>query len=298
MAQEFTRLANGRNMHGIPFQDMKKIGVLFGDTRNPFWPEMIGQYRRLAPSFGLNVVMRYAADPGEQCRELLHMAREEFDAVIVNPITGDNLLAALRGLPFPSFDVGPKCDPERTAGLAGYFPIAATDFEEQGRLAGEALVSQVEAKDEGWALILGGRRNARQSSLRCRGAFETFRKSFAQERIVTLYTGFDGGSAYRAVKAIAAKLAIQVVFCANDVMALGAAKALREDSSGLAVPIGGVDAIPEALEAIRDGRLFCTVKLPHAAVAEGVCRVVSDWLRKGVPPSREPLVRSALVLKP
>lgn len=287
---------------------MKKIGILFCDTGNPFWLEKIALYRELAPSFGFDIAARFAGDsraPDGQRRELLRMAEESYDAVIINPLTGDNLFPVLCNLPFPAFDVGPKCDPEKTAGIERYFPIPVTDFEEQGFLAGDELASELKrshrrfpkSADEGWGLILGGFRGARHSSLRCRGAFRAFRKIFAPERIVTVYADFNGEDAFRAVKELAPKLDLQAIFCANDLMALGAIEALRKSPSGSAALVGGVDAIPGALEALGNGALLCTVRLPHREVVNGVYQAVSDWF-KGIPLSGEPLARSVLVRRP
>jgi ribose transport system substrate-binding protein len=47
------------------------------------------------------------------------------------------------------------------------------------------------------------------------------------------------------------------MLCANDVMALGAIEAL--DAAGKRVPLVGVNAIPEAIAAIKSGKLLATV---------------------------------------
>lgn len=278
---------------------MKKIGILLCDTKNPFWHEKIAEYHRLASAFNFSITLRSAENPNnpqEQCNELLCMAEESYDALIVNPLTGDNLLPAIGDLPFPVFDVGPKCYPEKTTEISNYFPVPVTDFEEQGFLAGEALVSRLNSTGEGWGLIIGGFRDARHSSLRCRGAFKAFRTAFTQERIITVYADFNGEQAFRVIVGLAPRFDLRAVFCANDLMALGAAKALRTIRVDREVRVGGVDAIPEALEALEDNRLFCTVRLPHEEVVDGIYRIVSDWF-KGIPPSKIPLAHSILMRK-
>ena len=295
---------------------MKKIGILLCDTDNPFWREKIDQYGKAAAAFDFEVEFRTArdsSDPEEQCRELLRMAREPYDAVVVNPLTGDNLFPALRGLPFPVFDVGPKCDPERTSAIENYFPVTAADFEKQGFLAGEALGEEAlngearvgdasmpgpEKAGKGWALIVGGFHDARQSSLRCRGAFKALRRVFAQKRIVTVYANFNRDDAFQAVKELAPNLNLQAIFCANDLMALGASAAWRESFPDSPVPVGGVDAIPEALEALKNGTLFCTVSLPHGEVVRGVYRAVSHWFEGVSPSCGDAVADSVLIRRP
>lgn len=79
-------------------------------------------------------------------------------------------------------------------------------------------------------------------------------------------------------------------------MTLGAAQALRATYIGHEIPVGGVDAIPEGLGALEYAMLFCTVRLPHEAVVNGVYHVVSDWF-KGISASEKPLTRSVLMRK-
>ena len=80
------------------------------------------------------------------------------------------------------------------------------------------------------------------------------------------------------------------MFCANDLMALGALEAF-EERGVKPPPIGGVDAIPEAREAVRQGRLAGTVGIAADEVVRGVYEAVSEVL-KGRVPRAEPLVRS------
>lgn len=51
---------------------------------------------------------------------------------------------------------------------------------------------------------------------------------------------------------------IEVIIANNDDMALGAIAAL--EAKGLSRPVFGVDALPQALQAIRDGKMVATVK--------------------------------------
>ena len=80
------------------------------------------------------------------------------------------------------------------------------------------------------------------------------------------------------------------MFCANDLMALGALEAFEERGMK-PPPIGGVDAIPEAREAVREGRLAGTVGITADKVIQNVYEAISEVL-KGRVPRAAPLVRS------
>jgi ribose transport system substrate-binding protein len=55
------------------------------------------------------------------------------------------------------------------------------------------------------------------------------------------------------------------ILCANDVMALGAIEALK--GVGRTIPLVGVNAIPEAIDAIKNGSLLATVDFDAMAIS-------------------------------
>lgn len=270
-----------------------KVGILLADSANPFWRSKVEEYLRQAPDWGFEIVFREGRDPRDperQAEALRAMYGEGCDALILNPLTSDNLVPALGDAPAPILDVGPKCDPVLVRDIARYHPIRVADFEEQGVLAAEAVLSGLSSPGEGWAILIAGFCGARQSDGRCRGALRTLRRVFPAERILTVHADFDRGSARSALRALAGRLDVRAVFCANDLMALGALEAF-EERGVKPPPIGGVDAIPEAREAVRQGRLAGTVGIAADEVVRGVYEAVSEVL-KGRVPRAEPLVRS------
>jgi len=81
---------------------------------------------------------------------------------------------------------------------------------------------------------------------------------------------------------------IKAAFFHNDDMALAAANVMKARGK-TGIIIGGVDAMPPALEAVMDGRMLATVRNPSCrihgwAVAAGVAAVVSgETTGKGIP---------------
>jgi methyl-galactoside transport system substrate-binding protein len=75
---------------------------------------------------------------------------------------------------------------------------------------------------------------------------------------------------------------IELVISNNDAMALGAISALAsfgyntEGESGKFIPIVGVDAVPQAVEAITKGIMSATVKQDSAAMAKAVAALTRN----------------------
>ena len=72
-----------------------------------------------------------------------------------------------------------------------------------------------------------------------------------------------------------------VIVCANDDMALGAMQVAQEQ--GLKVAIIGFDALPEALAAVRDGKLIATIEQMPGGQSRMAMKAMVDYLRSGLP---------------
>ena len=73
-----------------------------------------------------------------------------------------------------------------------------------------------------------------------------------------------------------------VIVAANDDMALGAAEAVK--ARGLDIKILGFDALPEALQAVKDGALAATVEQFPGGQSREAMRIMVDHLKNGTAP--------------
>ena len=90
--------------------------------------------------------------------------------------------------------------------------------------------------------------------------------------------------------------AINAVFCQNDEMALGALNALVQAGKKDNVIVVGVDAIPDALQSIKDGKLDATVYQDCKGQAEGAVDAAYK-LATGESVEKEILIPFILVTK-
>ncbi len=98
----------------------------------------------------------------------------------------------------------------------------------------------------------------------------------------SLLCDWDEERAYEALSRSAASLpGIELIIANNDSMALGAIRALREygynqEGGGKFIPVVGVDAVPRAVEAIRQGSMSGTVEQDGKAMGEAVAAMLMN----------------------
>jgi len=85
-----------------------------------------------------------------------------------------------------------------------------------------------------------------------------------------------------------------VIVAANDSMALGALLVTTEQ--GLDVAVIGFDALPEALESVRDGGLLATVEQFPGGQSTTALQTLVDYLRDGTEPAEEVLLLTPITI--
>ncbi len=258
------------------------MAILFCDQENPFWQETVKAYEKSLAQRDHQVDFlfpRRPLDREEQSELLVKALGRDYDGIIVNPLTEDNLteVMASRTGGCPIFDVGPK---SRTTGqvLWGYVPLYVADFEEQGRLSAREILRLA---PEGPLGCVGGPEGARQGRLRVQGAIEEAVVR-AIHVLPTVWEDFTELGGERAAKALILQGA-RAIFCANDLMALGAIRATGRAESPIA--LGGVDGIPEAKEAIESGLMASSVWIDPMETVEAIMNSVEAFLSEGKKPT-------------
>ncbi len=119
-------------------------------------------------------------------------------------------------------------------------------------------------------VLLKGEANHTDAIERTQATFDSLNESGLDYKVdFTANANWDFQKAFDSMDRAISKLTINnidAVICNNDAMALGAIMALNQYGYNLKdgdakkfIPVVGIDAIPDALEAIRDGRMLGTV---------------------------------------
>jgi D-allose transport system substrate-binding protein len=261
-----------------------RIAVLLGERTNPFWTEMKHHYELLAPQKGFEIECFWPfeeMDERAQQRRLEAIAELDFDGVVINPMSDQNLVEGIfavveKGIPV--IDVGEKTRQTSVEKAKPFYvPLKTVDFYQQGVLGATYIMEQLHGVGPREVAIMEGRKGAFQSLRRSQGAADTFHRNPSFSLVRRGPADFDRRLAKDLAKVWLEEIpSIKAFFCVNDTMALGVVDALRPLHGPDEMIVVGVDLIPESVEAIRKGLL-------HASVAfstEAVVRLVLESMKK------------------
>jgi ribose transport system substrate-binding protein len=254
----------GAAQPSIPAHDGERITLIMKTLTNPFFVEMERGARKAQHEISVDLQVKTATQETsiEQQIQLVNDAIEARSrAIVIAP--GDSIrlvpvLKAAQDAGIHIVNLDNRLDPEAmTAAGMKPVPFISVDNEQGAYLAARFLADQV--REPSQAIIIEGIRTADNAQQRRRGA-ERGLSTNARIRIVAKESAnWKIDEAYK----LAAKLFKQhpkvgLVFCANDMMAIGAIKYLQE-SGRTEVLVAGFDALGEVMPAIRAGQLAATV---------------------------------------
>ena len=243
--------------------DTIRIGALVKNLDNTYFQTMEDGYNFAAERFGVEIVVGSTPteDSADEQLAILESWLNEgtFDAFIVTPFRATSLNSALevateQGIPIINIDELIPGDAQAGIDLAAQ--IASNNYRAGQFAANEAL----NIADPGAQVaIIEGAPGTTSSIDRVSGFADTVTAG-GLEVVASQTANWDRAEAFTvATNIIQGNPDIVVIFAANDGMGLGALEAV--EAAGLAdqIMVVSVDAIPEALDAVREGRLAGTV---------------------------------------
>ncbi|MDO4540674.1 MAG: substrate-binding domain-containing protein [Syntrophomonadaceae bacterium] len=239
----------------------ERIGVLVIALSNSFWAEMKECYEAAGQDLGIEVEVAAAASESDttgQMEALDAMIVKDFDAIIVSPIEGTNLIPAIvraNQSQVPIINLGPGVNVDVLTEAGGYLDGKITvNFEIQGGMVADAMIEEIGAEG-GEIAIIQGLAGAAQSEGRSAGAKARFEETGGYTVVSVQPGDWDRNKAYDiTVDLLQANPELKGIFACNDVMALGAVEAIKAAGKE-GVVVYGVDGTTEALDSIRAGEL-------------------------------------------
>jgi ABC-type sugar transport system substrate-binding protein len=233
-------------------------------------------------------------DATKQVNNIEQFIRQDVDAIITLPIDAKTLIPTLemacrKGIPVVTFS--------RAAPEAPCLFFVGSDDLEAGRLACRFLADRLNHVGE--IIVLEGSIGATSAMNRSKGFYDEIKKYPRMKVVFQKSGGYLRDEGYRIMEeALATVAGFNAVYSHNDDMILGAIGAIED--AGIRpqkIITVGTDAIPEALIAIREGRLDATIQHP-VCIAVIALEELVNYLRTGNPPEwKEHLVKPWIITK-
>lgn len=248
----------------MPDKEYKLLAVV-KTLSNEYWQTMEKGYQDAAAEKGvvIDVVsVPTEQDTEQQLNQVQTALSAGYDAIMVSPITPNNLIPALVQATegnIPIINVDEKVDPA-AAEEAGVklTSVIASDNRDAGAKAAQWMIDNI--ADGGQVAIIEGKAGNQSGLDRKEGFQAAIEKSGKFEIVASQPADWDGPKALDvATNILQANPDIVGFYAANDTMALGVVEAVRAAGKLDQVTIIGTDAIPAALAAVEAGDMEGTV---------------------------------------
>jgi ribose transport system substrate-binding protein len=251
---------------GLSFaQDKFKIGALYKNESNPFFLTMRQGFEYAATRYGVEIVIGSPqADTAtdEQLAILEGWINEgDFDAFIVIPLRATSLNSALstaseKGIPIINMDELIPADALAESNIKLAAKVASNNVR-AGELAAKKFIEILPAGSE--VIVLEGAAGNTSSINRVAGFTDTA-SAGGLKVVASQPADWDRAKAFDTTSnLLQGNPNIKAIFAANDTMGLGAIEAVAAAGLEGQIQVASVDAIPEALDAVKEGRLLGTV---------------------------------------
>jgi ribose transport system substrate-binding protein len=249
---------------GDPPAAKPRVALVMKTLTNPFFAEMERGARRAETDLGIELLVRTAAQETsieQQIALVEDLIRAHVGGIVIAPGDSVKLIPVLRkardaGIAVVNIDS--RLDPEvsRQQGLDSV-PFISVDNEHGAYLAAKVLAAGVTVPTE--AAVIEGIRGAANAAARLQGALAGFAENPNIRVVARESANWKIDEAHEvAASVMTAHPNVRLIFCANDMMALGVLRYLREQSlQGMRV--AGFDALAEVRPALRDGQLAVTI---------------------------------------
>jgi len=233
------------------------VGVSVSTQSNPFYQNLAAGTVDESEAMGHNVTALSADDQLEkQISDVEDLIAAEIDVLLINPTQGEAIgvieEAAQAGIPVITM--------QRAVASSLVTSHLGTNNVLIGQLAAQWLIDKLGG--QGRIVVLEGIPGAASSEDRKTGSTPVFEAAEGIEIVAQQTAEYDRATALTVLENILqATPDIDAVFCYNDEMAMGALAALEAEGRDDVI-VTGIDALPDALEAISEGKLAMTVQIP------------------------------------
>jgi D-allose transport system substrate-binding protein len=241
----------------------ERYAFLLKPFSNEYWATMKDGVEKWAKENNV-IVDIYGAESEEnlpgQLNQLEDLARKDYAGIGVAPLSPVNLINGIISVNkknIPIIDIDEQVDFKQLQAAGGnLIGNYTTDNIAVGKKGGEFIVKTI---GSGKAAIIQGTGGNVTSQQRSKGAEDALKA--AGITVVAIQPGdWDRVKSLDvATNIIQANPDIKAFYCANDTMALGVLQAVQNANKASQIIVVGTDAVPGAVQSVKDGGLAATV---------------------------------------
>lgn len=277
------------------------VALVMKTLTNPFFITM--REGALKAQKEVDVDLRILAPPQEtdierQVAMVEDLVTQGVDAILIAPAGSKEIVPALvkaKRAGVLVVNVDNRVDPRaaKAAGLEldGYI---GADNERGGEIAGEHLVRLLGGKGD--VAMLEGIRGVDNAEARRRGFLKAISKAPGIKLVASKTANWSQDEALSVfTDMLQANPSIRGLFCANDMMALGAIAAIEQAGKTGKIYVVGYDNLADAQKAMLEGKLHGTVEQHADLMGYESVRYAVSILRGQKPKQKEVLVKLELI---
>ena len=238
------------------------IGFIPMTLNNEYFITMVNGAKLKAEELGVELSVQAGdqhASAADQLAIVENMITSGVDAICIVPSSSEGLFAALtkcKEAGIPVINIDTKLDQDILDQVGMEVPFFGTDNFEGAKSAGKYVAENFEKGTK--TAILTGIEGQQNAADRRNGFIEG--AGDAIEVVAEQSANWEVDQGYAAAQnIITANPDVQLFYCGNDGMAIGAVRAIKEAKLEGQIKVIGFDGISEALNMISDGSLFGSV---------------------------------------
>lgn len=242
----------------------KTVALVMKTLTNPFFIDMERGARKAETELGISLIVRTGAQETsieQQISIVEELIKKKVDAIVIAPGHSRDLIPVLKraqDAKIPIVNIDNRLDPEvsKQMGLINV-PFISVDNEEGAYKSARHISDKILKPTE--VAVLEGMLGAKNSEQRVAGAIKAFKENKNVKIVAVETANWKIDEAFKITSELFKKHpGIGAIFCANDMMALGAIEYLSK--AGIkGVLVAGFDALEEAKEAIKAGKMQVTI---------------------------------------
>jgi ribose transport system substrate-binding protein len=242
----------------------RTIALVMKTLTNPFFVEMEKGARKAESELGITLIVKTAAQETsiqQQIEIVGELVKLKVDAIVIAPGDSKELIPALKkaqdaGIIVVNIDNRLDEELSQKLGLVGV-PFISVDNEQAAYLSAKFVADQIKSPTN--VIMLEGIPDAKNAQDRLAGA----KRAFLENSNITISASKTANWKIDEARDVTSQLFqktpdIGAIFCANDMMALGAIQYLDEKQIAN-VLVAGFDNLQEAQAAVRAGKLASTI---------------------------------------